>query len=290
MPAAPADARSQLAELIAVDPCGDDGVLLRVRPELPLTQAGAPLAPNRFFMLRREDGLSPAIPRPFSIYREEGGDLIFLIKVIGTGTRALAESLPGERLRLIGPLGLGWPDFTTSDEDDAPWVFLAGGIGSAPFYMAVESMTCAADEAEVRGEAPGEAPYLLYGAATEGFLYDLDAFAELDCSLHVATDDGSLGFHGNVLALLEHLMASGLIPARVRLAACGPLPMLRAISSWAAAREFVCWASLEELMGCGVGICNGCVVETNPNACLGGWPNVKACVEGPAFRTDTVVL
>ncbi len=135
-----------------------------------------------------------------------------------------------------------------------------------------------------------EAPYLLYGAAKQGFLYDLDAFAELDCCLHVATDDGSLGYQGNVLQLLERLMADGLVPERVRLAACGPLPMLRAISSWAAERDLVCWASLEELMGCGVGICNGCVVETNPDSCLGGWPNVKACVEGPAFRTSTVLL
>ena len=290
MAAPPTDATSCLAELISVEPCGDDGVLVRLRPAVPLTAEGAPLAPNRFFMLRREDGLSPAIPRPFSIYREVDGDVVFMIKVIGPGTRAIAGSRPGEKLRLIGPLGLGWPDFAAPDGEALPWVFLAGGIGSAPFYMAVEAMSRAADEAEARGEAPVEPPYLLYGAATAGMLFDLDAFAELDCSLHVATDDGSMGFRGHTLALLEHLIDDGLIPERVRLAACGPLPMLRAASTWAAERKLTCWVSLEELMGCGVGICNGCVVATKPDGPLGAWPNVKACVEGPAFRADTVVI
>jgi dihydroorotate dehydrogenase electron transfer subunit len=290
MAAPPTDAKSCLAELISVEPCGDDGILIRLRPAEPLTEGGAPLAPNRFFMLRREDGLSPAIPRPFSIYREEDGDVLFMVKVIGDGTRALAASRPGEKLRLIGPLGLGWPDFSLPDGEGLPWVFLAGGIGSAPFYMAVQAMTRAADAAEARGEEPCEPPYLLYGAATRGLLFDLDAFAELDCSLHIATDDGSFGFHGHTLALLDHLIEAGLIPARVRLAACGPLPMLRAAAAWAEARELTCWVSLEELMGCGVGICNGCVVETKPEGPLGSWPNAKACVEGPAFPTSAVVL
>lgn len=293
MPAPPPDAQTQLAELISVEPCGTDGVLLRLRPSAPLTQDGAPLAPNRFFMLRREDGLSPAIPRPFSIYREvpaeAGGpaDVVFLVKVIGPGTQALAESVPGTHLRMIGPLGLGWPDLTTPG---APWVFLAGGIGSAPFFMAVESLTRAGDVADEAGTEPPAAPYLLYGAATAGLVYDVEEFAELDCSLHVATDDGSLGFQGNVLQLLDQLITDGLVPENIRIAACGPLPMLRAAQSWAAARDLECWASLEELMGCGVGICNGCVVETVPDGELGDWPNVKACVEGPAFRCDTVVL
>lgn len=279
-------------EVISVEPSGSDGVLLRVRPATPLTVNGAPLAPNRFFMLRREDGLSPAIPRPFSIYREIDGDLVFMIKVIGPGTRAFQLSRPGEQLRLIGPLGLGWPDFAVGD---TPWVFLAGGIGSAPFFMAVESLMRASASVESNraaqdtafGQAP---PYLLYGAANAGLLYDVEEFAELDCALHVATDDGSMGYHGNVLSLLTQLMADGLVPTKVRLAACGPLGMLRAVANFAEQRELECWVSLEEMMGCGVGICNGCVVETKPDGQHGKWPNLKACVEGPAFCTADVVL
>ena len=297
-----------LCEVISVEPSGSDGVLLRVRPAAPLTVEGAPLAPNRFFMLRREDGLSPAIPRPFSIYREIDGDLVFMIKVIGPGTRAFQLSRPGEQLRLIGPLGLGCPDFAVGD---TPWVFLAGGIGSAPFFMAVESLMRASASSNSAASASSNSaasasveskraaqdtafnqppPFLLYGAANAGLLYDVEEFAELDCALHVATDDGSMGYRGNVLSLLTQLMADGLVPTNVRLAACGPLGMLRAVANFAEQRELECWVSLEEMMGCGVGICNGCVVATKPDGQHGKWPNLKACVEGPAFCTADVVL
>ena len=43
----------------------------------------------------------------------------------------------------------------------------------------------------------------------------------------------------------------------MRLLACGPERMLRAVSDLALERELECWLSLETLMGCGVGICNG---------------------------------
>ncbi len=291
MVAPPKDACSALAELIAIEILPGDGVLITVRPSVELE----PLDPNRFFMLRREDGLSPKIPRPFSIYREvarEDGpaDLVFMIKVIGDGTRALANTRVGESLRLIGPLGKGWPSFT-EPADETPWVFLAGGIGSAPFFMAVEAITAAADEAEASGErAPTPPPFLLYGAGTRELVYDAEAFSELDCALHVATDDGSFGFKGNVVTLLQALQAAGSIPQRVRIAACGPMPMLRAVERFASANDLECYVSLEDLMGCGVGICNGCVVETKPDGPLGAWPNAKCCVEGPAFNTNAVVL
>jgi len=44
------------------------------------------------------------------------------------------------------------------------------------------------------------------------------------------------------------------------------------------------------MMGCGVGICNGCIVMTKPEGAHGKWPNLKACVEGPAFCTADVEL
>ena len=68
------------------------------------------------------------------------------------------------------------------------------------------------------------------------------------------------------------------------------MPMLRAVERFATAKDLECYVSLEDLMGCGVGICNGCVVDTKPEGSLGAWPNAKCCVEGPAFRTDQIVL
>jgi len=279
MPAPPPDARSFLATVREVRPSGDDGAVLCLDPPEPLPALRA----ARFFMLRREDGLSPAIPRPFSIYRQlEDGGLEFLLKIVGRGTRALAQSAPGTRLRAIGPLGLGWP---TLDGSGAPWAMLAGGIGSVPFYMGIEQALAGMD-----GARPARAAdlTLIYGAATAGMLYELEAFAALGARTLAATDDGSRGFHGNVVEALEEELRAGRLPAAVRLLACGPEPMMAAVAERARALELECWLSLETLMGCGVGICNGCAVFTRPEGPLGAWPVAKCCVEGPVFPAAAI--
>jgi dihydroorotate dehydrogenase electron transfer subunit len=280
MPAPPSDARSLAAQAVSVARSGDDGVILRVRPEVALP----PLRAARFFMLRREDRLSPAIPRPFSLYRQRDGELEFLIKVMGQGTRALAACEPGTRLRLIGPLGNGWPAL---DGGGPPWVMLAGGIGSAPFYMGIEQALAGMDGLR---PARREQVTLLYGAARQGLLYDLSAFEHLGVRVETCTDDGSHGLRGNVLQLLDELWKRGSLPREVRLLACGPERMLEAVEALARERQLACWLSLENLMGCGVGICNGCPVPTRPEGPMGRWPNAKCCVEGPVFSTDAVAL
>jgi dihydroorotate dehydrogenase electron transfer subunit len=280
MPAPPTDARSQLATVVSNEPCGDDGILLRLRPDAP----PAPLRASRFYMLRREDGLSPLIPRPYSIYVHEGDELGFLVKVMGPGSQALRASRPGDRLRLIGPLGNGWP---TLDGDGPPWVMLAGGVGSAPFVMAIQQALAGMD-----GATPcrPDRLWFLFGAATEGLLYDLARFESLGVNVRTATVDGSHGLRGNVLDLLDALQADGSIPREVRLLACGPERMLEAVEDRARERGLACWLSLETLMGCGVGICNGCPIPTVPDGPLGAWPNAKCCVEGPVFSTEAITL
>lgn len=280
MPAPPSDARSMRGELISVRPSGSDGVVLTVRPEIQQP----PLRAARFFMLRREDRLSPAIPRPFSLYRQNGAELEFLVKVMGQGTQALAKSLPGTALRIVGPLGNGWP---TLDGSGAPWVMLGGGIGSAPFYMGIQQALAGMD-----GAKPCRADQLfyLYGAANRGLLYDLELFEQLGVPVHTCTMDGSHGMKGHVLQLLERLQTEGRVPRKVRLLACGPERMLEAVEAHARTNGLECHLSLETMMGCGVGICNGCPVPTRPEGPMGAWSNAKACVEGPVFSTDAVTL
>lgn len=279
MPSPPDDARSFRAEIRSAEPCGPDAVLLRVAPEIPIGTVRA----SRFFMLRREDGLSPAIPRPFSLYRREGEELVFLIQLVGRGTRALAASAPGTPLRCIGPLGNGWPPM---DGAGPPWVLVAGGVGCAPFPLAIEQALRGAE-----GRAPverAEELTYLFGAASAERLYDRERVAALGVRLLLATDDGSEGFHGTTVALLGSLLDRGELPERVRILACGPEPMLAAVSALAEARDLECWVSLETRMACGVGICNGCPVPTRSGGRFGGWPNAKCCVEGPVFSTGDV--
>ena len=62
----------------------------------------------------------------------EGGRISFLYKVTGTGTKALAKLGIGERLDMLGPLGIGFslpPDTATGHK--TPIVILARGVGLA---------------------------------------------------------------------------------------------------------------------------------------------------------------
>jgi dihydroorotate dehydrogenase electron transfer subunit len=283
MPAPPPDARSFLGEVVRVEPCGDDAVILALLPEREL----GPVRASRFFMLKAVERDAPLIPRPFSLYRQRDGLAEFLVKVMGRGTRALAETRPGERVRMIGPLGNGWPTIHGGDGAGPPWVMLAGGVGSAPFYLAIEQALAGMDGAPPA--RPEQLAYL-FGAARKGLLYDAAAFRALGVPVHVATDDGSEGYRGNVLGLLEALWARGELPRDCRLLACGPERMLEAVEHLARERGLAAWLSLETLMGCGVGICNGCPVPTRAEGPLGAWPNAKCCVEGPVFSVDAVAL
>jgi dihydroorotate dehydrogenase electron transfer subunit len=274
MPAPPDDANSQLATVTAVIDSGDDGVLLEVETE----QAYPALNAGRFFMLRRGDDVGPLIPRPFSLFKQRGARLEFLIKVIGAGTHALAEAAVGSEMRLIGPLGNGWPSLVP----DKHLVMLAGGIGSAPFYLAIKQLLA-------EGLSAGSMT-LIYGAATRGMLYDLAAFEELGVRVLPTTDDGSLGFRGHVIGCLEEEWQAERIPRDCQLQACGPEPMLIAAERLAAVNELPAWLSLESYMGCGVGICNGCVVPTREDGPLSAWPNAKCCVEGPVFDSRAISL
>ena len=272
MAAPPSDTQVQTATVQSIRPVGDDAFVLGMALPDPLE----PLAAGRFFMLRRDDDLSPAIPRPFSVYRQaEDGSVEFLIKTLGRGTQALAQTRIGEEVRVIGPLGNGWPAWKANGK--AKW-FVGGGIGSAPFYMAIEQA--------IKAGVPADQITFVYGGRTKGFLYDLELFRELGVNVVAATDDGSEGFHGNVVQACESMLAD--VSGQVEVFTCGPDPMMKAVVKFAQANQFESWISLESYMGCGVGICNGCAVGTSEDGPFGDWPVAKCCVDGPVFASSAV--
>ena len=268
------DVQVQTATVTHQRAVGDDSFVMAVK----LPQALPNLGAGKFFMLRRPDGLSPEIPRPFSVYRQTAPDTLeFLVKVHGRGTQALGQTQPGEPLSVIGPLGLGWPPWNQTSGNK--W-FLAGGIGSAPFYMGIQ-------QALDQGVA-AEDMTMIYGGRSSGFLYDLDLFEALGVRVIPATDDGSEGFHGNVVQAAEDLLAREGDPGKVEVFTCGPDPMMKAVVAFAKQHHFESWVSLETYMGCGVGICNGCAVGTVPGGSLDSWPVVKSCLDGPVFRAADI--
>ena len=73
---------------------------------------------------------------------------------------------------------------------------------------------------------------------------------------------------------------------RISIYACGPTPMMRAVTALAATHGRSTDVSLEQLMGCGLGGCYSCVVPVRGPA---GTHFVRSCLDGPIFDGGSVV-
>ncbi|MCP3980985.1 MAG: dihydroorotate dehydrogenase electron transfer subunit [bacterium] len=232
------------------------------------------MQPGQFFMIGIP-GSETLLRRPFSVCGLPGtfddgadGALQVLYKVYGTGTALLASLKPGARLSVLGPLGRG---FEPPDNAAAQPVFVAGGIGSAPFPALA---------ATLRDKGP--APRMYYGARGEADLPLLDWFREHCADVVVTTEDGSVGERGRVTEPLAALLESS-APDSLHLYACGPDPMLRAVAATAKRYGVICDLALEAHMACGFGVCLGCVVPTHTAGPMG---YERVCVEGPVMRAE----
>jgi dihydroorotate dehydrogenase electron transfer subunit len=209
----------------------------------------------------------PLLPRPMAVYRERSGgaapEIEILYKVHGRGTALLAEALPGQVLRLVGPLGQGFA--LPAPEERA--LLVAGGTGIASVY-----------ELAVRLRGHSSVAVLL-GARSDDDLMGVADFERLGVEVRIATEDGSRGVRGPVTELLIAALAGG-APARVY--TCGPTPMMRRCAELAAEGGAACVASLENTMACGFGVCLGCAAPL----AAGGFALV--CRDGPMFDASEI--
>jgi dihydroorotate dehydrogenase electron transfer subunit len=102
----------------------------------------------------------------------------------------------------------------------------------------------------------------------------VEDFQAAGATVHLTSDDGSLGFHGYVTQLLEQH------PPPAHVTGCGPEPMLYALLRLTRRWGVPCHLSLETPMACGVGICFSCVTKVREGD---GWDYRRVCVEGPVF-------
>jgi dihydroorotate dehydrogenase electron transfer subunit len=226
--------------------------------------------PGQFVMLRaRAWGSDPLLPRAFSLCEVRGSgpntEADILVKATGKASRLLEHALPGAEFSLLGPLGTAFPEPAPGRID---WL-VAGGVGLAPLYMHARR----ARQLGLAGQVT-----LFYGGRSAADLVLLDRIAATGCELVLATEDGSRGVRGRVTDSLDRALESG--RAAPTLMACGPDPMLLAVSRVARRHRAPCYLSLEGEMACGVGVCLACAVPCR------GRPFRYTCVDGPVLSLD----
>lgn len=229
--------------------------------------------PGQFVQVRIGEGDDPLTRRPFSVYRTgplgaaTRTELSILYQAVGPGTRWMTRLRAGDPIDLLGPLGQPFPDLRVPP--GGALFLVGGGIGVAPLYF---------HALELRHTTPDYPLEVLIGARSRALLVSLIDFEQAGLPVHCATDDGSAGRRGTVVALLEERLAH-LPVSDVRGIGCGPHAMNRALRDAALARGLDFWISLDPVMPCGFGACYGCVIPS-PGSPL---RYRRVCVEGPAF-------
>ncbi len=243
--------------------------------ELEAPSMAPEIRPGQFVMAAPCDGLSlpnPLLKRALAVYSVAGKDgapsrIRLLLKVVGDGTRRLANAHPGSILGLVGPLGNG---FDLEAGKGRINLILAGGIGIASVLLLAEQLARA-----------GEVVELLYGARSERDLVGISDFEKLDIPVLVTTEDGSRGEKGLITEGLKRCLER--FPREhLNLYTCGPNPMMQAVSRLAVEHGIPCQISVETKMACGFGVCLGCSIKTLDSYRL-------ACTHGPVFQAETFV-
>lgn len=246
------------ARVIGVERVGDYQVLSLRAPEIARRTI-----PGQFVML----SAGALLRRPFSVFRAEADTVAVAFDVIGAGTGWLAGRALGDELSMVGPLGTGF-----SLEGSGPVIAVGGGYGAAPLFLLAERM-----------RAAGIQVHAVLGAARAVRVFGANIADRTFDSVTVTTDDGSLGICGLVTDGLNDLVAR---TGASRIAACGPMPMLEAVSARADELGVPCEVAVEEFMACGIGVCWTCVV---PMMTGNGEPRFdRSCTEGPVFDGSAV--
>ncbi len=196
----------------------------------------------------------PLLPRPMAVYRGDADALEFRFKIVGRGTRIMAELPAGASVSVLGPLGNGFAP------PDAPATLVGGGSGIASLFELASALS--------------PRPRVLLGGRTRPDILGLEDFERLGVELELATDDGSLGHRGLVTDLLTP-RAGEIVYA------CGPLGMMQRALELASRAGARCFVSLENNMACGFGVCLGCAVKTPA-----GFRYV--CTHGPVFDAGSL--
>lgn len=221
-------------------------------------------------------GGGPLLRRPLSVYDADPrrGTCDVIYKVVGLGTEALRQATVGDSLDVIGPLG------TTFVADDrlTRAVLIGGGVGIPPLYFWAKSLA-----------ARGLSVEAYLGVQTSAYLICATAFRRLGVPTRVATDDGSAGFRGFVTALVERQFRRTPPVAGTTLYICGPTPMMAAAAQLAARWQVPAQVSLEERMGCAMGVCMGCIVEVAGPHATAHKRFQRVCTEGPVFLAEAVI-
>jgi dihydroorotate dehydrogenase electron transfer subunit len=222
--------------------------------------------PGQFFHLLCPvtSEFQPYLRRPMSIYgySVKKGELQFLYKVTGDGTRALAELKNGDTLNVLGPLGVGF----SIEPDWQNLLLLARGVGLA-------TLAPLAQEAKRLGRKLTA----ICSARSRDVLMSTDHFKGMGAEVITLTDAAGTSDMENTRRVIESKISVGAVDAMYT---CGSNRMLKLLQEIGAKHNIPGEIALEQQMACGLGMCQCCVRSFKRKGVM---IQERVCREGPVF-------
>lgn len=240
-------------------------IICRMKVEAPRLAAAA--QPGQFLIVRADEK-GERVPLTISDYDKDAGTVTIVTQKIGASTSEICSYEEGDAFAdVVGPLGIP-SDFTEMSAEELAgkkYVFIAGGVGTAPVYPQVKWL-----------HERGVAVDVIIGAKTKDLVIYKEEMQAVCDNLYICTDDGSEGFHGLVTGMLEKLVSEdGKVYDQA--VAIGPMIMMKFATLTAKKLDLPIIVSLNTLMVDGTGMCGACRVTVAGKTRF-------ACVEGPEFN------
>ncbi|MBE6176360.1 MAG: sulfide/dihydroorotate dehydrogenase-like FAD/NAD-binding protein [Rikenellaceae bacterium] len=221
--------------------------------------------PGQFVIVRADEG-SERIPLTIADYDVEAGTVTIVTQTIGHSTKKICSLEEGDSLvDFAGPLGRPseFVHMPVEELRKRKYLFIAGGVGTAPVYPQVKWLKQHGVECDV-----------IIGAKSANMLIYIDKMERVG-NVHIATDDGTAGYKGMVTGL-----AAELIEKEQRTydecISIGPMIMMKFVCLATAKWNLKTTVSLNALMVDGTGMCGACRVSV-------GGKTLFTCVDGPEF-------
>ena len=219
------------------------------------------------FVIVRVDEQGERVPLTIADYDKADGTVTIVIQTIGVSTRKLCTLAEGDYIAdFVGPLGNPSEFIHLSKEEleSRRYLFVAGGVGTAPVYPQVKWLH----------ENGGHADVII-GSKTASMLIYTEEMEKVADNLYIATDDGSCGFKGMVTAKIKDLIDNE-GKSYDECVAIGPMIMMKFVTLTTKEYSLPTTVSLNALMVDGTGMCGACRVSV-------GGKTLFTCVDGPEF-------
>jgi dihydroorotate dehydrogenase electron transfer subunit len=239
--------------------------------------------PGQFIMLKCVEDVyeNPLLRRPFTIFdihrnarSGKPAGLELLIKDVGAGTHKLVQARPGQVYDCLGPQGRGFQISAEMKNRVEIACLVAGGVGIAPLFLLAQNLL-----------THHVKPILFYGGAGIADLVLREHFEGLGMETIYTTEDGSFGERGLVSQPLAQFLKA-YAHKNMRIYACGPWGMMKAVHALSVQHDLQCEVSLEARMGCSLGACLGCVVRSRDHQ--GEEQYLRVCQEGPVMNSRLI--